>query len=103
MTPPTILCCSPSFGLNPISIGPRNRTVQDFRLPLEQNIIKWTNFGVIPVGGRAVHCAGIVTFWACIAFLEPKMTSDGFMTFWRSVRNIFIFKTSYLGPDLEEI
>ncbi|CAL8130713.1 unnamed protein product [Prunus armeniaca] len=24
----------------------------DFRLPLEQNIIKWTNFGVIPVGGR---------------------------------------------------
>ncbi|CAL8991858.1 unnamed protein product [Prunus brigantina] len=47
--------------------------------------------------------AGIVTFWACIAFLEPKMTSDGFMAFWRSVQNIFIFKTSYLGPDLEEI
>ncbi|CAL8167098.1 unnamed protein product, partial [Prunus armeniaca] len=28
MTPPTILCCSPSFGLNPISIGPSNRTIQ---------------------------------------------------------------------------
>ncbi|CAL8168485.1 unnamed protein product [Prunus armeniaca] len=28
MTPPTILCCSPSFGLNPISTGPRNRTIQ---------------------------------------------------------------------------
>ncbi|CAL2257724.1 unnamed protein product [Prunus armeniaca] len=26
--------------------------MRDFRLPLEQNIIKWTNFGVIPVGGR---------------------------------------------------
>ncbi|BBN68413.1 hypothetical protein Prudu_417S000100, partial [Prunus dulcis] len=24
----------------------------DFRLPLEQNIIKWMNFGVIPVAGR---------------------------------------------------
>ncbi|CAL2256528.1 unnamed protein product [Prunus armeniaca] len=51
----------------------------------------------------ALCSAGIVTFWACIAFLEPKMTSDGFVAFWRSVRNIFIFKTSYLGPDLEEI
>ncbi|CAL8114431.1 unnamed protein product [Prunus armeniaca] len=47
--------------------------------------------------------AGIVTFWDCITFLEPKMTSDGFVAFWRSVWNIFIFKTSYLGPDLEEI
>ncbi|CAL8112318.1 unnamed protein product [Prunus armeniaca] len=51
----------------------------------------------------AMRSAGIVTFWACIAFLEPKMTSDGFVAFWRSVRNIVIFKTSYLGPDLEEI
>lgn len=31
------------------------------------------------------------------------MTSDGFVAFYRSVQNIFIFKTSYLGPDLEEI
>ncbi|CAL2257725.1 unnamed protein product [Prunus armeniaca] len=51
----------------------------------------------------AVRYAGIVTFWAFIAILEPKMTSDGFVAFWRSVRNIFIFKTSYLGPDLGEI
>ena len=28
MTPPTILWCSPSFGLNPISIGPRNLKIQ---------------------------------------------------------------------------
>ena len=28
MTPPTILWCSPSFGLNPISIGAWNRTIQ---------------------------------------------------------------------------
>ncbi|CAL8112284.1 unnamed protein product [Prunus armeniaca] len=28
MTPPTILQCSPSFGLNPISIGPWNWTIQ---------------------------------------------------------------------------
>ena len=28
ITPPTILCCSPCFGLNPISIGPRNRIFQ---------------------------------------------------------------------------
>ncbi|CAL8153508.1 unnamed protein product [Prunus armeniaca] len=28
MTPPTILRCSPSFGLNPKSIGPWNRTIQ---------------------------------------------------------------------------
>lgn len=51
----------------------------------------------------AVRDAGIVTFWAFIVILEPKMTSDGFVAFWRSVRNIFIFKTSYLGPDLGEI
>ena len=28
MIPSTILWCSPSFGLNPISIGPWNRTIQ---------------------------------------------------------------------------
>jgi len=28
ITPPRILWCSPSFGLNPISIGPWNRTIQ---------------------------------------------------------------------------
>ncbi|CAL2256985.1 unnamed protein product [Prunus armeniaca] len=62
-----------------------NDTVEDFRLSLEQNIIKWTNFGVIPVGGLCY--AGIVTFWAFIAFLESKMTSDGFVAFWRSTKN----------------
>jgi len=31
------------------------------------------------------------------------MTPDGFAAFWRSVHNIFIFKTSFFGPDLEEI
>ncbi|CAL8154038.1 unnamed protein product [Prunus armeniaca] len=51
------------------------------------------------INDGAVCYAGIVTFWAFIAFLESKMTSDGFVAFWRSVRNIFIFKTSYLGPD----
>ncbi|CAB4289653.1 unnamed protein product [Prunus armeniaca] len=33
-------------------LSAREGVVRDFRLPLEQNIIKWTNFGVIPVGGR---------------------------------------------------
>ncbi|CAL9024823.1 unnamed protein product [Prunus brigantina] len=37
MPPPTILCCSPSFGLNPISIGPLNRTIQLLRLDFTQS------------------------------------------------------------------
>ena len=36
-------------------------------------------------------------------FLEPKMTSDGFVAFWRCVQNVLIYKTSYLGLDLEKI
>ncbi|CAL8112286.1 unnamed protein product [Prunus armeniaca] len=37
MTPPTILRCSPSFGLNPISIGPWNWTIQFYPLDFTQN------------------------------------------------------------------
>ena len=40
MTPPTILWCSPSFGLNPISIGPWNRTIQVRR----QFVLKWSGW-----------------------------------------------------------
>ncbi|CAL8112294.1 unnamed protein product [Prunus armeniaca] len=37
MTPPTILRCSPSFGLNPIPIGPWNWTIQFYPLDFTQN------------------------------------------------------------------
>ncbi|TQD80675.1 hypothetical protein C1H46_033774 [Malus baccata] len=40
------------------SVGSKSETEsegdqeEDFRLSLEQNMVKWRNFGVIPVGGR---------------------------------------------------
>ena len=37
MTPPTILRCSPSFGLDPMSIGPQNRIIQVLR----KFVLKW--------------------------------------------------------------
>ena len=38
-----------------------------------------------------------------MTFLEPKMTSDGFVAFWRSVQNIPNIKSSYIGPVLEQL
>ena len=38
-----------------------------------------------------------------MTFLEPKMTSDGFVAFWKSVQNIPNIKSSYIGPVLEQL
>jgi len=37
-----------------------------------------------------------------MAFLDPEMTSDGFVAFWRSVQNIPNLNSSYIGPVLEQ-
>ena len=38
-----------------------------------------------------------------MTFLEPKMTSDGFVAFWRGVQNSPNMKSSYIGPVLEQL
>ena len=43
MTPPTILWCSPSFGLNPISIGPWNRTIE----VRTKFVLKWSGWCIV--------------------------------------------------------
>ena len=47
MTPPTILSCSPSFGLNPISIGPWNRPIQ----VLVNCVLKWSGWCIVYFSG----------------------------------------------------
>ena len=84
MIPPTILWCSPSIGLNPISIGPRNWKIQ------VRSEIEWLVFWIV----LEIELHSKLAKWLLLPNYELNPISIGPWNWTIQVRTKFVLKWS---------